>query len=286
VIRVAQLNSERRGPNDATFAVGKFADLSPQQFANQYLTLKKTDLPSDAATLERDDVASTPDETVDWRDKGVITPVKDQGQCGSCWAFSVTETVESNYAIQSGKTVPVLGPEQLVDCDTQDDGCDGGITEWAFKYLIKAGGLMSEADYPYKAGQSGRKGPCRFQAAKVIAPVKNFTYVGKPCMYVGESCDNQDENLVVDALVRTGPMSICVNANWQDYKGGIFSGRCPHAAANINHAVQLVGFNRDQKYWIVRNSWNTNWGVNGYIYLKMGGNTCGVANIVIFPGTV
>jgi len=222
----------------------------------------------------------------DWRDKGIITPVKDQGQCGSCWAFSVTETVESALTLQTKKALRPLAPEQLVDCDKTDDGCDGGITEWAFKYLVKAGGLMAESDYPYTAGKSGHSGPCRFQQAKIAASVKNYTFVGKPCMYVGERCDSQDEKLVQSSVDTKGPMSICVNADWQDYSGGVFDKRCPHDAGSINHAVQLVGWNSDQGgYWIVRNSWNTNWGDKGYIYLRQGKNMCGVANIVIFPTT-
>jgi len=221
---------------------------------------------------------------IDWRDKGMVTAVKDQGQCGSCWAFSVTETLESAYSIQTKKPLLTLAPEQLVDCDKSDWGCDGGISEYAWKYVVKAGGMMAEQDYPYTAGKTGHAGSCRFVPSKVVATVRNFTWVGKPCQYVGDSCDNQDENLVADAVVNTGPLGICVNADWQDYHSGIFSSRCAHDAGHMNHAVSLVGVNTDQGYWIVRNSWNTNWGVGGYIFIKKGSNLCGVANIVASPG--
>jgi cathepsin F len=284
--RVARLNAEDSG---AQFHLGKFADLSPEEFKAKYLNLKTDKLPKLADFEQFEGGLLQADANgIDWRDKGMVTPVKDQGQCGSCWAFSITETTESNYAIQSKKPIPVLAPEQLVDCDKTDWGCDGGIVEYAWKYLIKAGGQMAEVDYPYTAGKSGRPGTCRFVGSKVIAPVRNFTWVGKPCQYVGDSCDHQDDKLVEDALTNVGPLSVCVNANWQDYHSGVFSGRCAHDAGSMNHAVQLVGWNGDQptnQYWIVRNSWNTNWGVGGYIYIKKGANLCGVSNIVSYPRT-
>jgi len=225
-------------------------------------------------------------DSVDWRSKGVVTPVKDQGQCGSCWAFSVTEETESMYFRKYNKSVE-LAPEQLVDCDKKDSGCNGGITEWAFQYLAQAGGMMAEKDYPYTAGKSGRAGPCKFDKSKIAAGVKaNATWVVKPCMYVGEKCDTQDENAVKAALQTVGPFSVCVNAGpWQDYKSGVFTRACPHAAGSINHAVQMVGYSTDAPtpYWIVRNSWGPKWGENGFINLKIGGNQCGVANLVIYP---
>jgi len=145
---------------------------------------------------------------------------------------------------------------------------------------------MAESDYPYTAGKTGKAGTCRFIPARIAAPVKNFTFIGNVCQYVGDSCDHQDDKLVQDALTTKGPLGICVNANWQDYHSGVFSGSCAHDAGHINHAVQLVGYNDEQKYWIVRNSWGTSWGSAGYIYIKQGKNLCGVANIVSFAFTV
>jgi len=289
--RVAAQNEEsaRSGdPKAATFKLGKFADLSPQQFQARYLTLRPNQMPvaEPGHIIHKGDIPESRASGVDWRDRGVVTDVKDQGQCGSCWAFSITETTESAIAIQRNTTVPVLAPEQLVDCDKSDWGCDGGITEYAWKYLVKTGGMMKESDYPYTAGKTGRAGACKFSSSKMVAPVKNYTWVGTPCQYVGDSCDDQDDTLVQDALTASGPLSICVNANWQDYSSGVFHGSCAHDAGHMNHAVQLVGWNGDENYWIVRNSWNTDWGVDGYIFIKIGGNLCGVANIVSFPGTV
>jgi len=287
--RIALQNAEANG--ETTFGLNQFSDLSPAEFAAQYLTLKTSDV---AETLKHsqehlpsaEELAAreAPMDKIDWRDSGAVTNVKDQGQCGSCWAFSVTEETESMYFLKS-KSLVELAPEQLVDCDKKDSGCNGGITEWAFNYLAQAGGMMAEKDYPYTAGKSGKAGSCKFVKDKIVAPVRNMTWVVKPCMYVGEKCDNQDENAIKAALLKVGPFSVCVNAAWQDYKSGVFTKNCPHAAGNINHAVQLVGFNSDAPtpYWIVRNSWGPSWGEKGYIFLKQGGNQCGVANLVIYP---
>jgi len=272
--------------NAATFGLGKFADLSPKQFADQYLTLRTSDLPKADNVVRRADVPRRTASGIDWRDQGKVSDVKDQGQCGSCWAFSVTETVESAFAIQRNTTPPVLAPEQLVDCDKTDWGCDGGISDYAWKDVKKKGGMMAESDYPYTAGKTGRAGTCKFSTSKIVAPVTNYTWVGTPCQYVGDQCDDQDDTLVQDALLQWGPLGICVNANWQDYSGGVFSGSCSHDAGSMNHAVQLVGYNGDQRYWIVRNSWASGWGADGYIFIKQGGNLCGVANIVAFASTI
>jgi len=289
-VRIASLNAEANG--ETVFGLTQFSDLSPADFTAKYLNLKHNEVeeilrfgqahePSVDELLAR----VAPLDKIDWRDNGAVTAVKDQGQCGSCWAFSVTEETESMFFLKN-KTLVELAPEQLVDCDKKDSGCNGGITEWAFQYLGQCGGMMAEKDYPYTAGKSGRAGPCRFDKSKVVAGVKNATWVIKPCMYVGEKCDTQDENAVKAALQKVGPFSVCVNAGpWQDYKSGVFTKACAHAAGNINHAVQMVGYNADAPtpYWIVRNSWGPKWGENGYINLKIGGNQCGVANLVIYP---
>jgi len=225
-------------------------------------------------------------DSFDWRNNPtpVVTPVKDQAQCGSCWAFSVTENTESMWAL-AGHTLAQLSPQQIVDCDTGDSGCNGGNTDVAFKYIIGAGGLQGIDSYPYTSGQSGQTGTCQFDATKIVATVRNFTYSVPPCVYVGQTCDNQDENAVQQSLVSSGPLSVCVNAGpWQDYSGGVFTADCPHAAANINHCVQLVGYDNtdtSNPYWMVRNSWGQ-WGSQGYIYLQKGVNACGIANQVTF----
>jgi C1A family cysteine protease len=211
-----------------------------------------------------------------------VTAVKDQGQCGSCWAFSATEEVESMW-ILSGKSAQVLAPEQTVDCDTTDGGCNGGDTVSAYAYIKQTGGLMAESAYPYKAGITGNAGTCRFERSGIKASIKGFTYATPGC---DDDCDKQNEELLKENLYKVGPVSICVDAEpWQMYQSGILAGAssgCNKAYDELDHCVQLVGYGVDpathEQFWSVRNSWATSWGEAGYIRLKYGENTCGVAD--------
>jgi len=178
----------------------------------------------------------------------------------------------------AGNTIPTLGPQQLVDCDPQSQGCSGGWTYWAFEYLLTAGGQESEANYPYTAVN----GNCAFEANKIDAKLSNFTFATTPCE--SGSCPTQDNTLRTQ-LVAIGPLSICVNAEiWSDWTGPtpLPASECPGDADELDHCVQLVGFDWNAGYWIVRNSWNTDWGVQGYIYLQTGANACGLGDVVTF----
>jgi len=265
----------------ATFAVNKFSDLSAAEFKSQYLTVRPADLPIAAdpqpVNLRDSDLPAT----FDWRSKKAVTAVKDQGQCGSCWAFSVTETVES-MAFLAGHKLMELSPQQIVDCDTQDSGCDGGTPDTAYQYLMSAGGQELDSDYPYTSGDSGSGGDCQFDQSKVQVQLTNYSYAIPGCQ---DSCESQNETDLKVALVATGPLSVCVDAEpWQDYSSGIFSDGCSSSYDDIDHCVQLVGYNANQGYWLVRNSWGESWGESGFIYLQYGQNTCGVADWVTYPG--
>jgi len=207
-----------------------------------------------------------PDE-LDWRTKGVVTPVKNQGGCGSCWAFSAAETVESAYGMatlaRDGKaaSIPILAPQQLVDCAPNPKhcggtgGCEGSTQPLAFDYLVMAKGHDSEADYPYK----GRDGTCEDSkhapkigiTGKVELPTNNYTSL-------------------MHALVTAGPIAISVDASWGAYEGGVFSDPKSGIHTNIDHAVQLVGYGTmgGKDYWLVRNSWGASWGEQGYIKIE------------------
>jgi len=176
-----------------------------------------------------------------------------------------------------------LPEQQTVSCDTTDQGCGGGDTITAYAYMQKAGGVESDADYPYTSG-GGDSGTCTFDASKIVAKVTTksppYSYATPPCT---DSCTHQDEDTLAANLVNQGPVSICVYAeSWMDYAGGVYSDTagCPSAYTSLDHCVQLVGYNKQTSpaYWVVRNSWNTGWGVQGYIYLEMGKNICGVAD--------
>jgi len=205
----------------------------------------------------------------DWNSKGAITPVKNQGQCGSCWAFSATETIES-YWFLAGNTLTALSPEQIVDCDTsgEDEGCNGGWPYGAYAYVMSAGGLDSEAAYPYSA-EEGNSGNCNFSTAAIVAKISNWQYVTQ----------SEDENAMFSWINGNGPLSICVDASsWSSYTGGVVQS----CTQNLDHCVQMTGYQSVQGIdaWNVRNSWGSDWGNNGYIWLARGNDTCGCAQVV------
>jgi cathepsin F len=258
-----------KSPNKV-FGINKFADMTPEEFRKGYLMPKNVVKKRTSLSVSQDDLllpkkVDVPD-TFDWRKQGAVTKVKNQGQCGSCWAFSVCENVESVWIIATNASVDTidLSPQQIVDCDRDDGGCDGGDTPTAYKYIIHAGGLESEKDYPYKA----RDGSCHFQSSKVVAKISSYKY----------ATQNSKEDTMQQNLVSWAPLSICVDASsWQFYDGGVVTP--DDCGTDLDHCVQLIGYANDKgKYWIVRNSWGTDWGVDGYIYLKMGGDTCGCAD--------
>jgi C1A family cysteine protease len=278
-VRIAARNRDQ--PGQGVFGINKFSDMSVEEFRAThlgfvpYLHKNKRNVP---VKKPRSMVAPT---SFDWRTKGAVTPVKDQGQCGSCWAFSATEEIESMWFLSNG-TLPVLSPQQVTSCDKTDGGCNGGDTPTAYQYVKSSGGLESNKDYPYTSGTSGQTGSCKFDKTKVVASIKGFSYATPPCT---DSCSHQDEATLAANLAQTGPVSICVYAeSWMDYQSGILNSNCPNSYSSLDHCVQLVGYNKAGSipYWIVRNSWNTNWGVNGYIYIQSGSNLCGVADEATF----
>jgi len=263
---------------DCVFGITKFSDMFEDEFAKTKLGYTPRTGPSDATVLDVQQLGAAP-TSVDWRTKGAVSPVKDQGQCGSCWAFSTTEEIESQMFMKTGK-LPILSTQQIISCDKVDGGCDGGNTETAYAYVKKAGGLATAKDYPDKSHTTAKNGKCKWDKTEA-AKVTGYTYATKEC--TSGACKNQDEDALAVALASKGPVSICVNAGgngWQVYKKGIFKAKCSGAAADLDHCVQLVGYDKSgaTPYWIVRNSWNTDWGIDGYMHLKMGSNLCGVAD--------
>jgi len=188
--------------------------------------------------------------------------------------------------------LPILAPQQVVSCDTTDTGCNGGDTITAYSY-IEANGLEPEADYAYTSGVSGQSGTCSYQSSDVAVQIKGFTFATPTCS-ANPSCTSQDEETLAKNVAATGPASICVNAAaWQTYTSGILTASACGSSeyTQLDHCVQLVGYSTDattgQRYWLVRNSWNTVWGNvgtadAGYIYLEYGTNACGVADEATF----
>jgi C1A family cysteine protease len=194
----------------------------------------------------------------DWT--GVYTTsVKDQGYCGSCWAFSATSQIESDAMRQLG-SYWTLSPEQITQCDSTSYGCSGGWTEHAYDYVKKTGGLETDSDYPYTSYQ-GVTGTCKESSSKYVVTVSSYVTIS-------------GETNMANYMLATGPLSVCLDASsWNSYSGGIMS----VCGKSVDHCVQAVGVDTSS-YWLVRNSWGTGWGESGFIRLKYGSNTCAITS--------
>jgi len=258
--------TEMRG-SGAVFGLNKFSDMTPDEFAEKVLMTPFTPVAAEHKEKNMLLPRVTAPDTFDWRNKGAVTAVKDQGQCGSCWAFSVTENIESVWILAKGlnnETLPPLAPQQIVDCDPSDLGCDGGNPPTAYDYVQSAGGLDDEKDYPYTA----QDGTCAFKSSAVVAKITGYKYA-----------TSGDEDTMKDNLASWAPLSICVDARyWQDYQSGVMTEWQCDWIVQLDHCVQAVGYDTTAStpFWIVRNSWGADWGENGYIRLQYGTNTCGL----------
>jgi C1A family cysteine protease len=260
--------------NKATYGVTQFMDLTSEEFSSTYLNYSPSGAIGDHETpLSVDSFPeSTYPDNYNWVTLGATTPVYNQAQCGSCWAFSATETIESFWFL-SGKPLTKLSMQQIVSCDHTSLGCNGGQTYSAYEYVIKAGGIETYADYPYTSG-TGTTGRCEFDSSKIYADISSWSYVTKR-----PACN---ETLMQEVTYTTGPLSVCVDArSWQVYKGGIVTSNCGQL---LDHCVQLTGWGLDTssniQYWIVRNSWGVTWGEKGFIWIETGKNLCGIADEV------
>ena len=273
VAKIAQHNREN---HTWTMAVNKFADLTDTEFKNIYAGCVMTKSHANLLGLSRGKIdESALPTSVDWEAEGAVTPVKNQGQCGSCWAFSTVGSTESAWYLKHGDLVS-LSEQQLVDCSGAEgnQGCNGGLMDYGFQYIIDNKGIGSEAAYPYTAAD----GTCK----KVPSVVSITGFKDVPT----------NSELGLMTAVAQQPVSVAVEADqnsFQFYSSGVMTKTC---GTNLDHGVLLVGYGTDNStkvdFWKVKNSWGEDWGMKGYILLGRGskfGNAgqCGIQMDPSFP---
>nr|QBH22528.1 papain-family protein [Oldenlandia affinis] len=265
------------GTEGFKLAINQFADLTKDEFRTLRLgyTRQQPNLSpnsKDHTPFKYANVSVIP-PSIDWRTKGAVTPVKDQGQCGCCWAFSTVAALEGINQIKTKKLIP-LSEQQLVDCDrAKNQGCNGGLMNFAFDYILKNKGLNSGANYPY----TGVDGVCNLQKSGVAAT----KITGHQVVPVN------NEKALLQAVANQ-PVSVAVDAsNFQFYSTGVYSAPC---GTKLDHAVTAVGYGVDPngvKYWLLKNSWAATWGEKGYMRIKREvpakEGHCGIAMEAYFP---
>ncbi|XP_047336319.1 senescence-specific cysteine protease SAG39-like [Impatiens glandulifera] len=272
---VEMIESFNRAANKPyKMGINQFADLTNQEFKlrNKF----KSHVCSDNNSLFKYQNISAVPATMDWRKKGAVTPIKDQGQCGCCWAFSAVAATEGIAQITTGKLIS-LSEQELVDCDVngQDQGCNGGLMDDAFEFIQSNGGLTSESNYGYE----GSDGTCnKKKESNHAATITGY-----------EDVPANSESSLMKAVANQ-PVSVAIDAgdsDFQFYSSGVFTGEC---GTELDHGVTAVGYGTTDdgtKYWIVKNSWGESWGEEGYIRMQRDieakEGLCGIAMQASYP---
>ncbi|XP_036760206.1 procathepsin L-like isoform X1 [Manis pentadactyla] len=263
------------GNHSFSMAMNAFGDMTNEEFQQVMNCLQKQKYRK-GKVFPEPPLAEIP-PSVDWREKGCVTAVKDQGLCGSCWAFSATGALEGQMFWKTSKLVP-LSEQNLVDCSRPqgNKGCNGGLMDNAFQYVFDNRGLDSEQSYPYH----GMDEPCKYKPEYSAANDTGFYDVPA------------QEKVLKVTVAKVGPVSVGIDSRWetfQFYKEGIYyDPRC--SSKDLGHAVLVVGYgfdgaeSDDYKYWIVKNSWGPSWGMDGYIKMARDRNNhCGIASMASYP---
>ncbi|KAG0493379.1 hypothetical protein HPP92_004373 [Vanilla planifolia] len=272
------IDEHNAGKHSFSLGLNRFADLTNEEYRAQFLGLRSSGRRRRLAGVGSDryrflDGESLP-ESIDWREKGAVNAIKDQGSCGSCWAFSATAAIEGINQIVTGDLIS-LSEQELVDCDrSYNEGCNGGLMDYAFEFVIANGGIDTEEDYPY----TGVDGIC--DKIRELAHVVTITDY--------EDVPGYSEKSLQKAVAHQ-PVSVSIEGSgraFQFYSSGIFTGSC---GTDLDHGVVAVGYGSESgsDYWIVRNSWGTSWGEDGYIRLArnigLSFGKCGIAMEASYP---
>jgi len=252
-----------QGKHTFRVAVNELADLTNEEYRQ---TLLGMDIVKDVKNVKNVVPKVSVPDSVDWRDEGYVTDVKDQKQCGSCWAFSATGSMEGAIFKRDGELVS-LSEQNLVDCDPISSGCNGGLMDTAFSYAM-SNGINTEEDYPYE----GRDRSCRFDDSNRVLKISGY-----------EEVNDNDEDDLTAKIAEVGPVSVAIDAgriSFQFYSDGVYyEPSC--SSTRLNHGVLAVGYGTDSAdgdYYIVKNSWGQGWGNSGYIWMSRGrSNNCGIA---------
>ncbi|XP_066551510.1 cathepsin K [Amia ocellicauda] len=278
--RAIEEHNQRFKERKETYVMGmnQFGDLTPEEFLNlTQVTMSRANTRSNnqlTAEELRKAASNLTITSIDYRTLGYVTPVENQGSCGCCWAFSAAGALEAQWMKKTNQLIP-LSKQQLVDCsgNSGNRGCYGGLPFLAYQYIKTNGGIQAEATYPYTMTKQN----CTADKSKFVATVKDWM-----------SLPTGNEQALEDALVTIGPVAITIDAttrNFQFYQNGVFyDPKCTNWKKN--HAVVLVGFGTagTDNYWIIKNSWGTSWGENGYLRLaKDKGDECGVSQNGVIP---
>jgi C1A family cysteine protease len=262
------INANNAANKSYTVTMNKFGDLSTEEFGKNFCGYRPA-VRSEVIAVE--DVDTFVGAEINWVTKGAVTPVKDQGQCGSCWAFSATGGIEGAVFV-AGRGLTSVAEQQLVDCSGTEgnQGCNGGLMDYAFQWVIKNKGIGSEASYKYTA----RDGTCKKVAS--VSTIKSFVDVAAG-----------DEAALLVA-VNKQPISIAIEADqacFQFYSSGVLDDAS--CGTNLDHGVLLAGYATDsasgKDYWLVKNSWGASWGDKGYIKFVRGKNQCGLTLAASYP---
>nr|XP_054751285.1 procathepsin L-like [Lytechinus pictus] len=276
-LRIIEKHNILHSLGEKTYRLGmnEFGDMTNAEFVATRTMKRLSNRPSvHGSTFLPSEFLNLP-KSVDWRTKGYVTPIKDQGACGSCWAFSTVGALEGQHFAQTGKLVS-LSEQNLVDCSGAEgnDGCEGGWPAWADGYIKSNGGIDTETGYPYV----GQDETCHFRTSDIGATITGFSEI-----------EAGSEKSLEKALAQVGPISVCIDASqpsFQLYESGVYNE--PDCSSTLlDHCVTAVGYDVTENnldYYIVKNSWGTTWGQEGYIWMSRNqDNQCGIATNATYP---